>query len=105
MLWALSSWTTEESPTPPHRSWLHKAPSVGRGSGVRNGPGPCAVPSRLQTALIERFQNSVSHSPFWSDICWPMYSVDAPPVTSSTQVNGARMLSANRSDERFEADA
>ena len=49
------------------------------------------------------FQNSRSHSPFWSgDICWPMYSAGLPPVASSSHVNGLRMLSTKRSDARFD---
>ena len=46
-----------------------------RCSGRRPVPGRRRVPSRLPTATIERFQNSISHSRFWSATPWPRYSV------------------------------
>ena len=59
------------------------------------GPGPGADPSRLSTCTIDRFQNSVSSTPFGSMISSPRYVVGWPWSASSTQLRFAGRLARN----------
>ena len=71
---------------------------------MSTGPGPGAVPSRLQTFFSDRFQNSVSQMPSAApgSMFWPRYSAGSPPVISSSHDSGRGKLFVISFPESFE---